>query len=134
MMTAVLLTAALATTQEVKVAGLPPLLNHWGLDVPARGEPEYTDDEAAAFGGLLTKLNADLDGKSRGTLADTLAALKMDAKKLRRGAIHFGNATDWVEYRVSPNYVLSAAYTQGAAKEVAFRSASIVKVERAKDK
>jgi hypothetical protein len=130
--TALFLTAAIATTDVKGVGSL--LQNRWErLDVPGKGEPEYTDEEAAAFCERLAELNADRERKS-GTLEGTLEALKMDPKKLRFGSMHYGNATDWVEYRISPGYDLSAAYTQGAAKETAFRGVRIIKVERVKDK
>jgi hypothetical protein len=133
MLTAALfLTAAIATTDGKDVGAL--LRSEWErLDVPGEGEPEYTDAEAAAFDARLTKLNGDRERKSR-TLAEELSELEMDPTKLRGGAVHIGNATDWVEYRISPGYVLSAAYTQGAAKDVAFRGVRIFQVERVKDK
>ncbi|VTT98825.1 unnamed protein product [Gemmataceae bacterium] len=104
------------------------------LDVPGKGEPEYTDAEAAAFAERLEKLNADRDRKSPRTLKEALAELKIDPKKIRGGGTHVGNATDWAEYRLSPNYTLSAAYTQQAPKETAFRDVRIIKVERVKPK
>jgi hypothetical protein len=129
---ALFLASVLATPDGKGVGSL--LSSRWErLDVPGKGEPGYTDEEAAAFDERLTKLNADPD-RTAGTLVETLAELKMDPKKLRFGSTHYGNATDWVEYRVSPGYVLSAAYTQGAAKETAFRGVRIIKVERVKDK
>lgn len=39
----------------------------------------------------------------------------------------FGSATDRVEFRLSPNDTLTAAYTQNAPKGAAFRNACINK-------
>ena len=102
------------------------------LDVPDKGDPEYTDAEAAAFAKRLDELNADRDRKRPVTLKDTLAELKIDPKKMRGGFVNVGSATDFVEYRLSPNYSLVASYTQQAPKETAFRNARITKVERVK--
>ena len=132
MLTAVIL-AALVAGDGPDVKGA--LLGFYEkLDVPDKGEPEYTDEEAAAFAKRLNELNADRDRKRAKTLKDTLAELKLDPKKMRGGFAHVGNATDFVEFRISPNYRLMASYTQQAPKETAFREVHISKVERVKPK
>lgn len=130
MMTAALILACgLATADK----DLQPLLDEREkLEMPGKGEPEYTDQEAAAFAARLAELNAGRDRKPPKTLKDALAELKIDPKKMRGGALHVGNATDWVEYRLSPSYNLSAAYTQAAPKETAFRDVRIIKKEPVK--
>jgi hypothetical protein len=131
MLTLIVVAAALVTAanQDPKSQLLGPREQ---LDVPGKGEPEYTEAEAAAFAARLKEIYADRDRKPLKTLKETLAELKIDAKKMRGGGVQIGNATDWVEYRLSPNYTLSAAYTQGAPKETAFRDVQIIKAEKPK--
>lgn len=133
MLTAMILAAALVVGDGKDLKDM--LLGQYEkLDVPGKGEPEYTDAEAAAFAERLEKLQADRDRKPSANLKELLGELKVDPKKMRGGFVHIGNATDWVEYRLSPNYTLTAAYMQQAPRETAFRGATIAKVERVKPK
>jgi hypothetical protein len=98
---------------------------------PAKLKP-YTDEEAAAFVKRAEELAAEVTAGKRKhptTFEAALEELKIDPKRLGRFALHVGNATDWHEYQLSPNYRLTVAYTQQAAKENAFRDLRITKVK-----
>lgn len=133
-----MLTAALILTAGL-VAGNdfePPFpLDTEKIEVPGKGEPEYTDVEAATFAKRLETLEAEVTAGKRKYPTDLKAMpaeLKIEAKKMRGGPLHVGNATDWVEYKLSPNYALTAAYNQLAPKETAFRDIRIAKVKPVK--
>ena len=98
---------------------------------PAKLKP-YTDEEAAAFAKRAEELAAEVVSAKRKqpvTLDAALAELKIDKKKLGPAKLHVGNATDWVEYQLSPNYKLTVAYNQQAAPEPNFRDYRITKVK-----
>ena len=99
---------------------------------PAKLKPAYTDEEAAALAKRAEELAAEVTAGKRKhptTFEAALEELKIDQKKLDRGTMHVGNATDWVEYQLSPNYKLTVAYNQFVAKEKAFRDLRIAKVK-----
>ena len=104
------------------------------VEMPAKPKP-YTDEEAGAFVKRAEELRAEVNAgkrKAATTLEGALAELKIDPKRLTGLELHVGNATDWHVYRLSPGYKLTAAYTQQAPPERAFRSLWIEKVTPAK--
>ncbi len=101
-------------------------------ELPKAIAPPYTDREAAEFAQRARVLMDEVTDGHRKAPADlnaALAELKIDPKKLRGSAPRVGNATEWVEYKLSPNYKLVAAYTQQASKETAFRGIEIVEIK-----
>ncbi len=95
--------------------------------------PQYTDAEAVAFAKRVEELTADATAGKRQpptTFEAALKELKIDPRKLRGYTLLVGNATDWAEYRLSPNYKLTAAFTQMPPKESVFRDLNITEVKR----
>jgi hypothetical protein len=92
----------------------------------------YTDEEAAAFAKRAEELTAEVTRGKRNpptTFEAAIEELKIDQKKLGAGKLHVGNATDWVEYQLSPNYRLTVAYDQQPPKKSTFRDYRINKAK-----
>ncbi|AMV24198.1 hypothetical protein VT84_07360 [Gemmata sp. SH-PL17] len=107
------------------------------LALPGRGDPLYTDEEAAVFAERLAALyEAGAGGKRKvpESWEGMVAALKLDADKLGKSSLSVGNATDWVHIQLSPKYTLVATYDQFKPKAGALRHLEITRDKPVKPK